>query len=190
MSNAAARRPWKTPRLSARCVRAVGGRQRCHQDFHTRLRGQYLPGYFREGTKFLFDGLALTGSGGTPYELLETQGLDYTEVLRGANAFQYGALSLGGAINMVTHSGLTAPGNHARLEAGSFGWRKQQLSTGGVVGNGDYYVSLSNSERDGYQDWTFTKAKGVVTNFGYRFNPKLETRLFVRYREEYHSSGT
>lgn len=149
------------------------------------------PGYFREGTKFLFDGLALTGSGGTPYELLETQGLDYTEVLRGANAFQYGALSLGGAINMVTHSGLTAPGNHARLEAGSFGWRKQQLSTGGVVGNGDYYVSLSNSERDGYQDWTFTKAKGVVTNFGYRFNPKLETRLFVRYREEYHeSSGT
>lgn len=149
------------------------------------------PGYFREGTKFLFDGLALTGAGGTPYELLETQGLDYTEVLRGANAFQYGALSLGGAINMVTNSGLTAPGNHARFEVGSFGWRKQQLSTGGVVDNGDYYISLSNSERDGSQDWTFTKAKGVVANFGYRFNPKLETRVFIRYREEYHeSSGT
>lgn len=149
------------------------------------------PGYFREGTKFLFDGLALTGAGGTPYELLDTQGLNYTEVLRGANAFEYGALSLGGAINFVTNSGLTAPGNRIKLEGGSFGWQKQTLSTGGVAGNADYYVSVDNARRDGYQDFTFTKAKGVVSNFGYRFNPKLETRLYIRYREEYHeNSGT
>lgn len=144
------------------------------------------PGYFREGVKFLFDGLALTGPGGTPYELLDMAGVNYTEVLRGANAFDYTALSLGGAINMVTHTGYTAPGNYARFEIGSFGWRKQQLSTGGVEGNADYYISLSNSERDGYQDYSFTKAKGVVGNFGYRFSPKLDTRLIVRYREEYH----
>lgn len=149
------------------------------------------PGYFREGTKFLFDGLALTGAGGTPYELLDTQGLNYTEVLRGANAFEYGALSLGGAINFVTNSGLTAPGNRIKVEGGSFGWQKQTLSTGGVAGNADYFVSVDNSSRDGYQDFTFTKAKGVVSNFGYRFNPKLETRLYIRYREEYHeNSGT
>ena len=75
------------------------------------------PGYFREGTKFLFDGLALTGAGGTPYELLDTQGLNYTEVLRGANAFEYGALSLGGAINFVTNSGLTAPATASSSKA-------------------------------------------------------------------------
>lgn len=148
------------------------------------------PGYFREGVKFLFDGLALTGPGGTPYELLEMSGVNYTEVLRGANAFDYTALSLGGAINMATHTGYSSPGNYARFEAGSFGWRKQHLSTGGVVDNADYYVSLSNSERDGYQDWTFNKAKGVVTNFGYRFSPKLDTRLIVRYREQYHENAS
>ncbi len=149
------------------------------------------PGYFREGTKFLFDGLALTGAGGTPYELLDTQGLSYTEVLRGANAFEFGALSLGGAINFVTQSGLTAPGNRIKVEGGSFGWQKQTLSTGGTAGSGDYFISVDNSRRDGYQDFTFTKAKGVVSNFGYRFNPKLETRLYIRYREEYHeNSGT
>lgn len=147
------------------------------------------PGYFREGVKFLFDGLALTGPGGTPYELLETSGVSHTEVLRGANAFDYTALSLGGAINMITHTGYTSPGNYARFEAGSFGWRKQQLSTGGVEGNADYYVSLHNSERDGYQDYTFTKAKGVVSNFGYRFNSKLDTRLIIRYREQYHENA-
>lgn len=147
------------------------------------------PGYFREGTKFLFDGLALTGPGGTPYELLDTAGTSHTEVLRGANAFEYGALSLGGAINMVTHTGKTSPGHYARLEFGSFGWRKQQLSTGGEIDNGDYYLSLSNYEREGYQDYSFSKAKGVVGNFGYRFTPDLETRLIVRYRTEHHENS-
>lgn len=145
-------------------------------------------GVFRDGVQFLFDGLSVTGPGGTPYELLEMSGVNHTEVLRGANAFQYGALSLGGAINLVTHTGATSPGNYARFEVGSFGWRKQQLSTGGVTDNGDYYISLANSERDGYQDWTFTKAKGAVANVGYRFSPKLETRLIVRYREEFHEN--
>ncbi len=149
------------------------------------------PGYFREGTKFLFDGLALTGAGGTPYELLDTQGLNYTEVLRGANAFEYGALSLGGAINMVSNTGRSAPGTRIKVEGGSFGWQKQTLSTGGVVGDADYFVSIDNGKRDGFQDFTYTKAKGIVSNFGYRFNPKLETRVYLRYREEYHeNSGT
>lgn len=148
-------------------------------------------GVFREGTAFLFDGLALTGSGGTPYELLEMSGIDYTEVLRGANAFQYGALALGGAINLATHTGRTSPGAYARVEAGSFGWRKQQLSVGGVSesGDNDYYVSVTNSERRGYQKWTNVDAKGIVGNFGFRLTPQLETRLFVRYREEYHQNA-
>ncbi|KMN08630.1 ligand-gated channel [Pseudomonas helleri] len=147
------------------------------------------PGYFREGTKFLFDGLALTGAGGTPYELLDTQGLNYTEVLRGANAFEYGALSLGGAINFVTNTGRTAPGTRIKVEGGSFGWEKETLSTGGVVGDADYFVSVDNSKRDGFQDFTYTKAKGIVSNFGYRFSPKLETRVYLRYREEYHENS-
>lgn len=147
-------------------------------------------GVFREGTSFLFDGLALTGSGGTPYELLEMSGIDYTEVLRGANAFQYGALALGGAINLATHTGRTSPGVYGRFEAGSFGWRKQQLSVGGVTESGDtdYYVSVTNSERRGYQKWTNVESKGIVGNFGFRLTPQLETRLYLRYREEYHQN--
>ncbi|MBX9799430.1 MAG: TonB-dependent receptor [Burkholderiaceae bacterium] len=147
-------------------------------------------GVFREGTSFLFDGLALTGSGGTPYELLEMSGIDYTEVLRGANAFQYGALALGGALNLATHTGRTSPGVYGRFEAGSFGWRKQQLSVGGVTESGDtdYYVSVTNSERRGYQKWTNVESKGIVGNFGFRLTPQLETRLYLRYREEYHQN--
>lgn len=147
------------------------------------------PGYFREGTKFLFDGMALTGPGGTPNELLEMASVDYTEVLRGANAFDYGALSLGGAINFVTKSGRSDPGFTARFDVGSFGWQKQQLSTGGVVGDGDYYVSLTNTRREGYQDWTTVDAQGLVANFGYKINDNLDTRLFVHYVDYFHQSA-
>lgn len=47
--------------------------------------------YFRQGIYIMFDGLPVTGPGGTAYELFEPLGLDYTEVLRGANAFDAGA---------------------------------------------------------------------------------------------------
>jgi len=144
------------------------------------------PGYFREGVAFLFDGLPITGPGGTPYEFLNASGVNYTEILRGANAFQYGALTLGGAINFVNHSGYTAPGLRLRAEAGSYGYQKQSLSVGGVEGDLDYYVNLDNYRNQGYRDYSLSRSQGVVANLGYAFSPKLETRLLLRYRDEFH----
>src|SRR5690606_21977053 len=84
-------------------VQSVGG----NDSVKISIRGSGVinsPGYFREGIKFLYDGIALTGTGGTTYELLNASGVDYTEVLRGGNAFEHGALALGGAVNFVTHT--------------------------------------------------------------------------------------
>lgn len=145
------------------------------------------PGYFREGIKFLFDGLPITGPGGTPYEFLNGSGVNYTEILRGANAFQYGALSLGGAINFVNQTGYTAPGLRVRAETGSYGYNKQSLSVGGVEGAFDYYLNADNYRSDGYRDYSLSKSQGVVANFGYRFSPQLETRVMLRYRDEFHN---
>ncbi|WP_458717207.1 TonB-dependent receptor family protein [Pseudomonas gregormendelii] len=145
------------------------------------------PGYFREGIKFLFNGLPITGPGGTPYEFLNGSGVNYTEILRGANAFQYGALSLGGAINFVNQTGYTAPGLRLRAEAGSYGYNKQSASFGGVEGNFDYYINADNYRSDGFRDYSLSKSQGVVANFGYTFSPKLETQLMLRYRDEYHN---
>lgn len=138
--------------------------------------------YFRTGILFSFDGLPVTGPGGTPYELFEPLGLAYTEVLRGANAFDAGALELGGAINYVTKTGYDAAPFQARFEAGSFGYTKEQISSGAVIGNFDYYASITNSYRAGYQVNSATKATGVVANFGYQFTSDLSTRLYIRYR--------
>jgi len=156
------------------------------------IRGSGLNTFYQGyvlGIKFLFDGLPLTGPGGTQEDMLDMASVDHTEVLYGANAFKYSALSLGGAINFVSKTGRTDPGNYARFEVGSFGYRKQQLSTGGVVGDSDYYLSVLHNERDGYQDNTPNSGRGIVANFGHVFNAKLETRFYVRYREEQLTNG-
>ena len=141
------------------------------------------PGAHGSGLYVMFDGLPLTGPGGTPYELFEPLWLSRAEVLRGANGFETGALALGGSINYVTHTGYDAAPLQVRYEAGSYGYQKRQISSGQVVGNFDYYVSLTDAETNGYQDHTSGSSKGIAANVGYLFSPQLETRFYLRYRE-------
>jgi iron complex outermembrane receptor protein len=104
-------------------------------------------GFFRTGILFTFDGLPITGPSGTPFEYFDPLGLQYTEILRGTNAFETGSLNLGGAINYVSNTGYTASPFEGRFEAGSFGYYRGQLSSGYVAGPFDYYVSIDGSTR-------------------------------------------
>ncbi|MFJ4349086.1 TonB-dependent receptor family protein [Pseudomonas sp. NPDC089401] len=141
------------------------------------------PGAHGSGVYTMFDGLPLTGPGGTPYELFEPLWLSRAEVLRGANGFDQGSLALGGAINYLTHTGYDAAPLQLRYEVGSRGYQHRQVSSGQVLGNLDYYVALTDSEYDGYQAHSSGSSKGIAANVGYRFNPNLETRFYLRYRE-------
>ncbi|WP_369987199.1 TonB-dependent receptor family protein [Pseudomonas xanthosomatis] len=141
------------------------------------------PGAHGSGVYTMFDGLPLTGPGGTPYELFEPLWLSRAELLRGANGFDQGSLALGGAINYVTHTGYDAAPLQVRYEAGSRGYQRRHVSSGQVLGNLDYYVALTDAEYDGYQKHSSGSAKGFAANVGYRFNPNLETRFYLRYRE-------
>jgi iron complex outermembrane receptor protein len=149
------------------------------------------PGYFREGVNFYYDGLYLTGPGGTPYELLGGQAANYTEVLRGANAFELGALTIGGGINFVTHSGRTAPGLRLRGETGSFGLRKAQVSYGGTALDNrfDYFVHVDDFRSEGWRDWSFSKSHGEVVNLGWQLTPAFRTQFLLRQRWEYHEDS-
>ncbi|PYY82878.1 TonB-dependent receptor [Pseudomonas sp. TKO26] len=150
------------------------------------IRGSGLnraPGAHASGLYTMLDGLPLTGPGGTPYELLEPLWVDHVEVLRGANGFDRGALALGGAIDYISHTGYDAPLLQVRYATGSHGYQQRQVSSGQVLGDFDYYLSLTDANADGYQDHTRSQSRGVIGNFGYRFNPNLETRFYLRYRE-------
>ncbi|WP_212629435.1 TonB-dependent receptor [Pseudomonas sp. KB-10] len=155
------------------------------------LRGSGInrgPGSHASGTHILLDGLPLTGSGGTPYELLEPLWISRAEVLRGANGFDRGSLALGGAIGYITHTGYTAPKLQLRYETGSYGYQKRNIASGQVLGDFDYYLALTDSHTDGYQDQASGKGKGIAANFGYRLNENLETRFYLRYRETEHET--
>ncbi|WP_296269527.1 TonB-dependent receptor domain-containing protein [Pseudomonas sp. UBA6323] len=144
------------------------------------------PGSHASGTHIMLDSLPLTGPGGTPYELLEPLWISRAEVLRGANGFERGSLALGGAIDYITHTGYTAPKLQLRYETGSRGYQKRSIASGQVLGDFDYYLALTDSETDGYQDHSSGKGKGLAANFGYRLNENLETRFYLRYRETEH----
>ncbi|MBX8513307.1 TonB-dependent receptor [Pseudomonas cichorii] len=141
------------------------------------------PGAHASGLFEMLDGLPLTGPGGTPYELKEPLWLSHVDVRRGANGFDQGSLALGGSINYLTRTGYDAPRLQLRYEAGSHGYTKRQISSGQVLGDLDYYVSLTDSNYDGFQDQSSGGSKGIAANVGYRFNPNIETRFYFRYRE-------
>lgn len=159
------------------------------------IRGSGLNAFYQGyslGIKYLYDSLPITGPGGTQEDLLTLNGLDYTEILNGANAFSYAALSLGGAINFVTHTGRSSPGSAVGVEAGSFGYRKYALSTGGVSAdnNTDYYLAYFRNERDGFQRDTPNSGNEYVANFGHRFSDRVQTRLTIRHRNEELRNGS
>lgn len=157
------------------------------------IRGSGLNAFYQGyslGIKYLYDGLPLTGPGGTQEDLLDIAAVNHTEVLYGANAFAYNALSLGGAINFVSENGRTAPGNFARLEGGSFGYQKEFLSTGGSDDDNDWYLAVTHNQRNGYQHNTPNSGRDFIANFGHVFNPKLETHFYIRYREEQLLNGS
>jgi iron complex outermembrane receptor protein len=134
----------------------------------------------------MFDGMGLTGPGGTSYELFEPLGLRYTEVLRGANAFSYGAVTLGGAVNFVSRTGKTDPGGRALLQGGSFGYWKGQLAYGAAIGDLDFYISGVASRRRGFQEQTYKKNRSLSANIGYQSSDALSTRFYFRYAKEFH----
>ncbi|MGB7388859.1 MAG: TonB-dependent receptor, partial [Pseudomonas neustonica] len=146
------------------------------------------PGAHASGNHIMLDGLPLTGSGGTPYELLEPLWLSRAEVLRGANGFERGALALGGAVDYITRSGFDAPRLQLRMEAGTDGYLKRHIASGQVIGNLDYYVGLTDLHYDGQQDHSAGSGKGVVANVGLQLTPDLETRFYLRYRETEHQT--
>ena len=146
------------------------------------------PGAHASGNHILLDGLPLTGSGGTPYELLEPLWLSRAEVLRGANGFERGALALGGAVDYITRSGFDAPRLQLRMEAGSDGYLKRHIASGQVIGDLDYYVGITDLHYDGQQDHAAGSGEGVVANVGLQLTPDLETRFYLRYRETEHQS--
>jgi iron complex outermembrane receptor protein len=84
------------------------------------------------GVEFLLDGISFNqGDGEAIIEDFDVSTLNYAELFRGADAFKFGSLTLGGAINLVPKTGYDAPEFEAEVQGGSYGFLRAQLGAGG-----------------------------------------------------------
>jgi iron complex outermembrane receptor protein len=150
-------------------------------DARISIRGSGLTrNYGNRGINMLMDGIPINSSDGL-FDLFEIDpsAYRYIEVYKGANALRYGSNSLGGAINFVTPTGYNASAFDSRVDVGSFGYVRSQLSTGAVSGPWDYFINLSAQREDGYRDHSNGDIERLNANLGYRISPDAETRFYL-----------
>jgi iron complex outermembrane receptor protein len=145
------------------------------------IRGSGLQRTFHgRGIELLQDGSPLNlADGGFDFQAVEPLSARYIEVYRGANALEYGAATLGGAINFVSPTGYDASPVTARVEAGSFGYLRGQISAAGHGDRTDGYISLTGLNQDGFRDHAQQENYRLFGNAGFRFSDSIDGRLYV-----------
>src|SRR5215471_13451720 len=132
------------------------------------------------GVMFLMDGLNFNqGDGEATLEDLDVAALSHAEVFRGADAFKYGALTLGGAINLVPLTGYNAAPFQIRLEGGSYGFFRGDMSGGAVQGKFDEFGAIDFRAREGFQEHSREDTEIFFTDFGYKFSDQVENRFYL-----------
>jgi iron complex outermembrane recepter protein len=159
----------------------VFAQSRVNEEARLSIRGSGLSRTFHmRGIRLLQDGIPINlADGGSDFQDIDPLALQHVEVYKGANALQYGAASLGGAINFVTPTGYTTPNSLLRLDAGSNEFARAQFKTGNVQGNWDYFASLSQLRSDGFRQFSGQKNTRLNANTGLKINAQLETRFYV-----------
>lgn len=150
-------------------------------DTRLSIRGSSLSRNFHlRGVQLFMDGIPInTADGYGDFQEIDPTAYKYVEIFKGANALQFGANSLGGAINFVTPTGRDAKINSAAVDMGAFGYRRFQGSVGGASGPWDAFFTASNQQADGFRDHSSGHATRASGNIGYQISPDFETRFYI-----------
>lgn len=136
------------------------------------------------GTLVLQDGLPINRADGSYIVgFADPKSAEFVEIYRGYTANRLGATVLGGAINFVSPTGISAPGAEVSVEGGSFGHFATSVAAGAQQGNVDAHASVSYTQRDGYREHNKSERTNVNINAGARVNENISTRLFFGYTD-------
>jgi iron complex outermembrane receptor protein len=145
------------------------------------IRGSGMQRTFHgRGIRLLQDGVPLNlADGGFDMQAVDPLAADHINVWRGGNALTLGSSTLGGAIDYISATGLTAPGGSLRLEGGSFDYLRARVEAGLSQGKADAYFSLSAQTQNGFRDHAEQEGQRFFGNFGWQIFDQAETRLFI-----------
>ena len=154
-------------------------------DTRLSIRGSGLSRNFHlRGVQLYMDGIPInTADGYGDFQEIDPTAYKYVEVYKGANALQFGANSLGGAINFVMPTGRDPFPNGVSVDFGAFGFKRLQANAGGANGPWDGFVTAATQASDGFRDHSFGSATRVSGNVGYQFSPDAETRFYFNANE-------
>nr|NUR37895.1 TonB-dependent receptor [Sphingomonas sp.] len=154
-------------------------------DTRLSIRGSGLSRNFHlRGVQLYMDGIPInTADGYGDFQEIDPTAYKYVEVFKGGNALQFGANSLGGAINFVTASGRDPLPNSVSFDVGGFGFKRLQANAGGANGPWDGFVTASTQAAGGFRDHSFGSSNRLSGNVGYQVSPDLETRFYLNANE-------
>ncbi|MDJ0979004.1 MAG: TonB-dependent receptor [Erythrobacter sp.] len=146
------------------------------------VRGSGLNSSFeRRGLTVLRDGVPISrAAGSTEFQEIDPLSFRYLEVFKGANGLEYGAASLGGAINVVSPTGRTARSPITlRAEGGSFSTFRANAAIGGKSEDTDYWVGVTGLTTDGFREQSDVRSLYGHGNLGWQVADNVETRFYV-----------
>jgi iron complex outermembrane receptor protein len=154
-------------------------------DTRLSIRGSGLSRNFHlRGVQLYMDGIPInTADGYGDFQEIDPTAYKYVEVYKGGNALQFGANSLGGAINFVTPTGRDRFPNGVSVDVGAFGFKRLQANAGGANGPWDGYITASTQAADGFRDHSYGSSNRLSGNVGYQFSPDFETRFYLNANE-------
>jgi iron complex outermembrane receptor protein len=147
------------------------------------IRGSGLrSNYHGRGLNFLINGIpSMDADGFSDFEAMDFLAAQRVEVWKGANALRYGGNTSGGAINIVTQTGKTAPPFEFRVQGGSFGSFQGNVATGGQKGRLDYFLSFTEVELDGYREHGQQGRQRFYANFNFALDDRTDFNLDIVY---------
>ncbi|WBX86296.1 TonB-dependent receptor family protein [Sphingosinicella microcystinivorans] len=136
------------------------------------------------GVLMLRNGLPLNRADGSYIVGFANPGeAEAVEVYRGYMANRLGATVLGGALNLISPTGRSAPGVKVTASAGSFDQLGGGVQTGFAGDRVDVLIRGDITRRDGYRDYNESRRAGVGGNVGLRLSETLTVRVFASYAD-------
>jgi iron complex outermembrane recepter protein len=161
----------------------TGTRSGADEETQISIRGSGLENTYQLwGLNLLQDGFLLNQADGFGYlQPVDVDFLQRIEIYKGANALRFGADSLGGAVNLVSKTGYDTPILETSNTFGSFGFMKNYVGSGQVIGPWDYYLGTSVTQQGGYRDHSNSIQTRVFPSIGYL----SKTGVTVRWDSNY-----
>lgn len=137
----------------------------------------------RRGVTLLQDGIPVNFADGSYIVgVMDPMTNDYVEVFKGANALKFGSSTLGGALNFISRTGLSAPRLLVKAEGGSFKNRAVTLAGGYAWNNWDAYLNVAYSGQEGWRTYNENNRLNLAGNLGWHSDDKRwENRSYLNF---------